>query len=899
MENAKTEATLVFISLSAGADGSVWGIVAPGTLYASSFTRDPDTGDRVTSWQAVASPTSWKRVCATGPAPLWCLDGAGHPFRVTVAAQAATATAAGDVVCMDLSVGSDGTAWALASNGDALRFDDNQWVKQPQPKPFTRLSVADATHVMALGGDDGTVYTLAGSAWQAAGSGLLDISLPSNGYAVGVGQKGNLLIQIGDDWQDTGGASLRSISAGSLSNVVALDNQGGFVDLTHGHLLMLGTGRMQSTRFDTEDPYDETKSTHLWIVNRGALLATGATGGMFRSLFKPDVNQTVPGGSPFHQGVCQGVYDADFNAFFNGPTIGPQPSYESHFYDPDTKLNWRDHADPTALSRGRQLFYSALAAYRAGKLEAAGYALGVSLHYLTDLGQPMHAANFSNVSFPWSWHGGFETIVLEWQSTCPMPSAQVPVNAKTIPDDYFIQLARLAKAIFNQTFSFGFGGWIHYNLGGVGNTEHAYRVTTVRTILQPMLTNAIQAVAGYVSEWMRQAADVTMQANAPICAAQQGAYWHSVLWSTNPQGDLQYWYLDRNDKRTPYNRQLWFPGAPSDGAPKSPTQLAACMSSQETDGRGYVFALAGGNLYSTSQLSPYVSDPEHDVSGWTPWTQWSDAPKLKLLCACPYGYHIGAVLSAGPSVWGVGDDGLLRMTYNHSTNLQREFDPFKPEQNQWSDWQVDASAPKNIDCLAASGSPTESRGSIFALAGGELYWTTQNDLRNSNGWADWAKTNIPGPAVSLRLISACEAPIPAQTGRVYALRIWGVDTQGLLRSASFDPVGNQWSPWSGEWQPNSPRNAVALTALVRGAERIRHATVGPGRRPPLLHTTKDRCADQATVLVRVVGSPQLGPSPARGKQVHVAHRSLEDDHREARSPVLGHGDSGQPRSHGT
>ena len=56
-------------------------------------------------------------------------------------------------------------------------------------------------------------------------------------------------------------------------------------------------------------------------------------------------------------------------------------------------MNWRDHAKPTALTRGRELFNSAIAAYRVGRLDLAGYALGVSLHFLTDLDQPMHAVN--------------------------------------------------------------------------------------------------------------------------------------------------------------------------------------------------------------------------------------------------------------------------------------------------------------------------------------------------------------------------------------------------------------------------------------------------------------------------------------------------------------------------
>jgi hypothetical protein len=67
-----------FTSVSAGADGSAWGIDAAGVLYTSTFTIDPNTSQRIYSWQAVASDKSWKQVCAAAPQPLWCLDNTGY-----------------------------------------------------------------------------------------------------------------------------------------------------------------------------------------------------------------------------------------------------------------------------------------------------------------------------------------------------------------------------------------------------------------------------------------------------------------------------------------------------------------------------------------------------------------------------------------------------------------------------------------------------------------------------------------------------------------------------------------------------------------------------------------------------------------------------------------------------
>ena len=85
------------------------------------------------------------------------------------------------------------------------------------------------------------------------------------------------------------------------------------------------------------------------------MLASDPFGAEFRELFQPDVAQREAGGNPFHRGLCQGLYDADFLGFFNGPAEVGQPTYASHFYDPDTGTNWWGRGTLTALQRGRDL----------------------------------------------------------------------------------------------------------------------------------------------------------------------------------------------------------------------------------------------------------------------------------------------------------------------------------------------------------------------------------------------------------------------------------------------------------------------------------------------------------------------------------------------------------------
>lgn|GEM_PF-6645330 len=158
------------------------------------------------------------------------------------------------------------------------------------------------------------------------------------------------------------------------------------------------------------------KETHAQIVNNAFSLATrydtldGAA-----TLKKLWANET------FKSAVHSGLVDADeygkveYTGFL----------YAKHFYDPDTRTNYFGFTSGTAMTEALTYFRestnqlaTALPVLNRGEsLSEAlardmGYKLGLALHYLTDLTQPMHAANFANVFasaqlHDWR-HSGFE-----------------------------------------------------------------------------------------------------------------------------------------------------------------------------------------------------------------------------------------------------------------------------------------------------------------------------------------------------------------------------------------------------------------------------------------------------------------------------------------------------------
>jgi hypothetical protein len=103
--------------------------------------------------------------------------------------------------------------------------------------------------------------------------------------------------------------------------------------------------------------------------------------------------------SDLFKGLREADYDDTLDDKWGGITY-----YTSHFYDPDTGNNyWGDYhwgnPGPTALQRGSEYFQASVETYLSKNLtaESTFEQLGIALHYLTDLTQPMHAANIPNI----------------------------------------------------------------------------------------------------------------------------------------------------------------------------------------------------------------------------------------------------------------------------------------------------------------------------------------------------------------------------------------------------------------------------------------------------------------------------------------------------------------------
>lgn len=117
--------------------------------------------------------------------------------------------------------------------------------------------------------------------------------------------------------------------------------------------------------------------------------------------------------------------------------------YYYHFFNPDTggSFAWPASWYPDhAVSRGGETFDNSVRLYREGpsKYDEAFVHLGLSLHYLTDLCQPMHAANFINNPVFGDWrHSGYEKYAEDFvqnRNFFRQPGGYPPIRRDEIED---------------------------------------------------------------------------------------------------------------------------------------------------------------------------------------------------------------------------------------------------------------------------------------------------------------------------------------------------------------------------------------------------------------------------------------------------------------------------------
>lgn len=263
------------------------------------------------------------------------------------------------------------------------------------------------------------------------------------------------------------------------------------------------------------------------------------------------------------QPLLQGLHDADYEGRFTGIDYSP------HFYDPDLRRNFRypwPSANPNARSEGARFFHLSVAglANILFKIDngitvtqtdynACGYLLGVACHFLTDLTQPMHAANFANyVGQGWPGppiaadkrHTDFEKnaerqVKAGYLDDVPwLPRETFQIHPRTRPFDLLHETARHAKKMFDEHLAKVVPRKLRWVSAGRSGYWQMIPFTDgeVRTVLDHTLKGpSLQAAARFFTLWWRIADRQRKGAVAP-------GRWYRIKESTKKE------YLRRSDK---------------------------------------------------------------------------------------------------------------------------------------------------------------------------------------------------------------------------------------------------------------------------------------------------------------------------------------------------------------
>jgi hypothetical protein len=288
----------------------------------------------------------------------------------------------------------------------------------------------------------------------------------------------------------------------------------------------VGTG--SSLLWAAEDPDDETKSTHLWIFNRAVDLILGDAGLREKN---PELAHFLYD-QEFVKGVHQGIYEADYPAggmyfgyYSSGGTGMP---FLAHFYNPILKTSYAGIGDKlfspkwnpitfifsektryeidevNALKFG--LYFLLLSSSTNEGKQASGKYLGLAIHYLEDLTQPMHSGLFINLpdDYPGYRHGNYENWTMIIQE-----KARIPKDLLKLDDFKGFKKQDFYELAANRSFDV-FKTW--YDKSPIGGTPigvdqpakegpGSHYIDSVFLATVQMLQLAQRLVAGLLLTW--------------------------------------------------------------------------------------------------------------------------------------------------------------------------------------------------------------------------------------------------------------------------------------------------------------------------------------------------------------------------------------------------------------
>ncbi len=186
--------------VSAGMDGTVWGVNAGDKIYRFNAGNG--------NWDAI--PGALKQISVGSAGNVWGVNADDKIYRWNGSSWTQVSGALKHV-----SVAADGTVWGVNVDDKIYRRDGNAWTQISGR--LKQIDVGNAGAIWGVNADD-KIYRWNGSSWTQVSGALKHVSVAADGTVWGVNADDNIYRRDGDAWtQQTG--RLKQVSVGSASLV--------------------------------------------------------------------------------------------------------------------------------------------------------------------------------------------------------------------------------------------------------------------------------------------------------------------------------------------------------------------------------------------------------------------------------------------------------------------------------------------------------------------------------------------------------------------------------------------------------------------------------------------------------------------------------------------------------
>jgi phospholipase C len=246
-----------------------------------------------------------------------------------------------------------------------------------------------------------------------------------------------------------------------------------------------------SSRWSAEDISDETVNTHLWIVENALKIFSNSP-----SIPQININKLNNILNANKKELRQGIYDADhLNPFMDFYT------FASHFYNPHSNNTYIPGYWSNAKIAGVKYFEQSIAYYNQGNISMSVYYLGISLHYFVDVSQPMHANNYTNLSWPQGFHSKYEKFVDTIKDQVDNSNlTMIRLSNDNSPKEWFIQNASLGYRYFDKIVNSSTESKFLEAMISQSSSDKWHDEVTIPTI--DILKKSQQTTAGYLNLWI-------------------------------------------------------------------------------------------------------------------------------------------------------------------------------------------------------------------------------------------------------------------------------------------------------------------------------------------------------------------------------------------------------------